>query len=115
MESMEVDLYKICNWVSCSATLRGHDEPLSQTSRYAVVVRDADDDCREAACVKTPAAGKAAAVEYAVDNAQCEYMALFESDVYFTPADAERLAAAAGHDGVATSHRLVVGGASGGG
>ena len=88
---------------------RGRDEPLSHTSRYAVVVRDPDDDCREAACVKTPAAGKAAAVEYAVNNARCEYVALFDSDVYFTPEDAERLAAAAGSDGVATSYRVVVG------
>lgn len=88
---------------------RGYDEPLIQTSRFALVVRDADDDCREANCVKTPAKGKAAAVEYAVNNARCEYVALFDSDLYFTPADAESLAAAAGRDGVATSYRLVVG------
>jgi hypothetical protein len=88
---------------------RGRDEPLSRTSKYAVVVRDADDECIEAACVKISTVGKGAAVEYAVNSAKCEHLAIFDSDVYFTPVDAERLAAAAGRDGVATSYRLIVG------
>jgi hypothetical protein len=88
---------------------RGREQPLSHTSRYAVVVRDADDECAEDNCIKVPTTGKSAAVEYIVNNANCEYVAIFDSDVYFTPTDAERLAAAAGRDGVATSYRLVVG------
>ncbi len=88
---------------------RGYDEPLARTAGYAVVVRDFDDECREATCVKAPASGKGAAVEYAVTVADCEHVALFDSDVYFTPDDAAQLAAAAGDDGVATSYRFVVG------
>ncbi|ABP50011.1 MULTISPECIES: glycosyltransferase family 2 protein [Pyrobaculum] len=52
--------------------------------------------------------GKAAAMESALSAAKCEYVALFDSDIYFTPSDAVFLAEAAG-DGVATSYRLLYG------
>jgi hypothetical protein len=92
---------------------RGREQPLSHTSRYAVVVRDADDECAEDNCIKVPTTGKSAAVEYIVNSANCEYVAIFDSDVYFTPTDAERLAAAASDFGfvMMALYRFVWGGA----
>ena len=87
---------------------RGFDEPLAVTARHAVVVRDRDEECVERNCLRVDTVGKAAAVEGALRASDCEYAALFDSDVYFTPLDAASLAEAAG-DGVATSYRLLYG------
>lgn len=85
---------------------RGVDPALRETSRLAVVLRDFDDVCVEERCVKLGTRGKAAAVEYAVENSRGEYVAIFDSDVYFTEREVEALACAAG-DGVATGYRVV--------
>ena len=110
-------LFEIRNWlaprrVKCGVEpqiyipARGEDEALKKTAEYAVVLRDADDVCREPSCLLLKTTGKSAALEYAVSKSTAEYIALFDSDVYFTKEDAEALACAAG-DGVATAYRVV--------
>lgn len=87
---------------------RGWDRPLEALSRFALVVRDADEPCA-GHCVNSGERGKGAAVAEALRRLECPRIALFDSDVWAAPADAARLAALAGDDGVATSYRLVEG------